>query len=1217
MNFLYDFVGNYSYCHFRVGIALRLIFTFMIINVFPVNAVSHMQHLDMPQARTSIKNVFRTIKVQTGFDVVWDDNIINSDLQINADFRRSTLDQVMERCLQGTQLSYTIDQKSIVIHPLRILNFKKNQDSIFYSGRVVDREGQPLGGATIRVKFSPKGVYTDAGGYFKLKAPSSSKVNLLISFVGFINAEITVSPIKLKLKDIQLLTATQELGQVEIVSNGYQDFARERSTGSFEQVTSLQLQHSTNPNLLKRLEGITTAVNFNNVLTPTIAGAQPIGVVSSVANITIRGRNTLNLPGSANSSGQPLVVIDGVASAYDMSQLDPNDVESVTILKDAAAASIWGSRAANGVFVIKTKRGNYNRPLNISFNGNIAVNEKPDLFYRKRMSISDFIDAQRLQFIQSRTNLGSPSVTNPQAVVSPVAEIMDALINKRTLSEAEANLQLDVLRSNDVRDDIKKYLLREAVNQNYSLGISGGSQKIAQRLSSAYSNSISNTVNNNNQRLTFTYNVSIKPLKNLELQGTFSYTQRNTSSQATNTYVGTDPQQFYPYASLADQNGTALSVNYKYRPSFVDLLNSAYGSRILNMVYKPLEEKDLGSQKSKEQGYNLNLNAIYNFSKSFSGNIIYSYNRFTSAQEIYYSKDSYYMRELINRFTDRSSFAKNIPVGGLFQPRTITTTNKTVRGQLNFNQFWKGGHSLNAIAGVDVGEGFTSLIGNQFYGYNPETLLYNNSLNYAGAVNTLWNALFTGQSTALIPAQPSALLSSVRGRTFSSYANAAYNYQNRYTLSASIRRDGSNALGMTENISGKPFYSFGTRWNIAAESFYNLEWLSILSLRSTFGYNGNTNPLTFPKPRITYSTGTGVNGLMFASAPPDGNEEASNSKLRPERTGVLNFGLDWALKDSRFNGSFEYYVKNTKDLITSNTLDPSTGFTRLPYNTGDLHGYGIDMILNSQNLRLGNFSWSSNLLFSYNRVKVVKLYVAGGKIAGSLVAAPSAGDQFTVGNDLNRLFAFSWAGLDPQTGNPRIFLNGQPVVISDGSVGTTNYNLIYNSAPNNAKYIGSSVPVYFGSIRNTFNYGSFSVSANILYKLKYFIRRPAADLASYSRLYQDNIVLGSEFAYRWQRPGDELRTNVPSLTYPGSTFKDSMYRLADINILKGDHIRLQEINLSYRFSSILGGSLKSPRIYGNIDNLGILWRANRLGIDPDINDVPQPRTYSFGFSANF
>lgn len=1202
-------------------LVMRFVILFLITGIMQVSATSYAQKITLTKKNIMIRQVFKEIKNQTGYDVLWQRDVFDATKLINVRFKEASLQEVLNDCLEGQRLAYTIDEHSIIIQRQIKQISQSNtirQDSLLYTGRVMDENGNPLAGANVRIKNTTKGVVTNSNGQFSIYIPGTAAI-LYISYIGYINQEIPVAGNNSKRINVQMTTISGNLKEVNVVSNGYQDIPKERATGSFEVITAKQLQHSTDPNLLKRLEGITTSINFNNNLTPTIAGQSTLQGQSSLGNITIRGKNTLNTNNNStsNTSGQPLLVIDGIASAYDITQINPNDVESVTILKDAAAASIWGSRAANGVIVVKTKQGNYERPLSISFNSNFNITEKPNLFYRKTMSTSDFINAQREQFIQQQTNLYSPTAMFPQPVYSPVAEIMDALINQKTITEVQANAQLDALRSNDVRNDITKYMLRNSLLQSYSLGIDGGSKKVSYRLSGGYDNALANINGYKNDRITLNYSSSIKLLKNLELIGVMNYIQQNQHNQAPNTSVGTDAGNFYPYTKLADTNGDPLAVAHMYRPSFIDSLNSVYGNKINDMTYKPLDEINQGYLNTKGQGININITTLYRFNSGFSANVTYSYNRFRNDQETYYSKDSYYMRELVNRFTNinatNGTVSYGIPNGGYDALVINTSTINTLRGQLNYNKTWNRKHSLNAIAGIDLSQSYSEYNGTQYYGYDPNKLSQNPNINYNTPLNTLYYNL-SFQNTDQVPIG-GFLLGYNRNRTLSSYANASYTYNDRYTVSGSIRRDGSSTFSSTTNKSGTPFYSLGTSWNIANESFYNFDWLPKLQLRSTYGYNGNTNPLLSPRARIArVNYGTGLNGLIYDALKPD---EATNNNYRPERTAVLNFGLDYGVKNGRLSGSFEYYIKNTKDLITANTLDPSTGFSSLQYNTGDLHGYGVDMTINSENLKAGKFSWRSNLLLSYNRVKVSKLYVPGVQNAGNLLSdfGPSS---YTVGYDLSRLFAYPWAGLDPQTGSPRTYLNGKLIVVNDTQAGIDNFNALYYSSKDNVKYMGSAVPVYFGSLRNTFSYGAFSISANILYKFKYFMRRPIGDLSLSTRLFDgaNGNLIGAEYANRWQKPGDENFTNVPSLTFPVVGASDALYQSADINVIRADHIRLQEINLSYSFSN-KNWFLKNPRIYANISNLGIIWRANKFGIDPDINDVPQPRTYSFGLSANF
>lgn len=367
---------------------------------------------------------------------------------------------------------------------------------VLYHGTVFDENGQRLLGATIKVKGRKNVSRTTPEGNFFIEGPA--RATLIISYVGYINKEIGVTAAdKNSILKITMAPNSKQLGEVNIVSTGYQDKSKESATGAFELVTKEQLQHSNDPNILKRLDGITTSLDFrtNSITNPTNSSAGSFGT-SPLANLTIRGKNTLNVFNTPdNTSGQPLVVIDGIASAYSVDQVSPDDVESITILKDAASASIWGSRAANGVIVIKTKRGSYSRPTRVSFNTNIDVTEKMDLFYRKLMSTSDYVDAQMFAYnnlFKGTATLPAFSATQARAVVSPVAEIMNQM-KTGAITAAQGKVQLDALRGNDIRNDMEKYLIRPAVSQNYSLAIDGGSKQVAYRLSGSYNNNLNNT----------------------------------------------------------------------------------------------------------------------------------------------------------------------------------------------------------------------------------------------------------------------------------------------------------------------------------------------------------------------------------------------------------------------------------------------------------------------------------------------------------------------------------------------------------------------------------------------------------------------------------------------------------------------------------------------------------------------------------------------------
>jgi TonB-linked SusC/RagA family outer membrane protein len=1224
------FYSKFSYrppaCVNKFLFVMKLIIVLMTTVFIQFSIAADAQKISLSVKNAPLEKILKEIRVQTGYDFFCDLDILKTAKKVDMEVKEVSIEQALYSCLRDQDLAYTIDNKIIVITrkktapPAGANSFIKD---IYLTGKIVDESGQPLPGATITIKRTGQSVVTSGTGGYGINVKETDV--LIVSYVGYNTREIKVSDSKPDVPFvISLPLSTNKLQQVEVVSTGYQDLPKERATGSFEVISKEQLQHSTNQNLLKRLEGITTSMDFNNHLFNNFTTARPRQ--TALAGVTIRGKNTLNvglLQDKFSLSGNILIVIDGVATPYSIDDINPNDVENITILKDAAAASIWGSRAANGVIVIKTKRGKFNSPVSVSFSANLNITDKFDLFYRKTMSVSDYIDAQvhlyRDMFAANgNMAIEDPNLVQPQQRISPVAEIMNEYKIGR-LDSIQAFAKLDALRGNDIRRDYDKYLLRKPITQNYSLGISGGSKNFAYRLSGGYDRALGSAVTDGNNRATLNYATTITPIKNLQIETVVSYNQTNSHTQPTDyavraqrTGVGYDP-----YSRLADDQGNALPLYPDFRPSFLDTLAKNYGNRILDMSYKPLEEMNLGYNKLRSQGLNLNLNANYQINEIFAASLTYSYNWGLSESTVLNDERSYFMRQLINNFTNPAQpadgnpedplnpfvpFQRQIPLGGRLSYAPTKSNNQTLRGQININKTWNTKHVLSAIAGMDVSQLYSSTTGTQFYGYKENGSRQNNIISFGKYVYTLYNDKDFGFSSSFIP-ELSPELSFIKSRMYSFYSNAAYTFDRRYTLSGSIRKDASSLFGNSYNSGGTPFFSVGGSWSINNESFYKLSWLPYLQIRATFGYNGNTNTRYSAIPFIVYNQ-PGTNSLPYIVT-----SGASNSKFRPEKSAILNLGLNFGLKNNRISGSIEYYIRKTTDLIAPGPLDPSTGFSSQEYNLGNLRATGTDITINSLNLQTGLFSWTSNFLFSNNKVKVTKLFTSKPLTSNQIIGNSV---QYNEGAELSRLYAWKWAGLDPQTGDPMIYLDGKALNVTNQQ----NANALYQAPISALKFMGSSVPVYYGSFRNTFRYQNFSISANFLYKLGYYFRPPASQFAIYYQLFPNNFLLGAEYANRWQKPGDEKITHVPSISYSSNSGRDQFYYNSDINVFKADHIRLQEINLSYTFNT-KNGFIKNPRIYGFVNNLGLIWKANKAGLDPEANDYPQPRSYNIGFSANF
>lgn len=1169
--------------------------------------------ITLNEKNAPLENVLKSIKQQTGYTFIYESDALQQH-SVSVNVNNVSLATALQLCFKDQGLTYKVIDKNVVIQqsqtPVKVKNFH-------LSGKVVDKNNKPLIGATIRIKNSDYQFSTDSSGEFRVDA-EVEKVVLLVSYIGYQTREIAV-PRQIDGLVITLALNVSELDAVTVVSTGYQELPKERATGSFEVITNKQLNQVTGSDILTRLIGNTTALNFNPQLSPTSSSdPQKKSVLST---LVVRGANSLQIGQGVNTGSYPLVVIDGVAVEDNtigyyytidedpVAKINPNDVESVTILKDAAAASIWGSRAANGVIVITTKKGKFNQPMQISFNSNLTVADKPNLFYYKRASTADYVGLQKQLYALGSYD-GTLSYADyaqygyNQPAVPEVVEILEAQ-KHGTITADQANAQLAALGNNDIRNDITKYILRKPINQQYSLSVTGGSNDISYRLSGGYDNDMNNTIRSGDNRLTLSSSTTVKPTKNLDIQTNITYMQFNRMDESAGNYFnesgnGNLHSSFLdPYTRLADNNGNPLAVIRDNRPEYVD---TAGHGNLLDWHYVPLTDITEGYTKTNQSEVTINLQGNYKLNDVFKFGIIYNYEKLTTNVYDVEGANSYAARDLINKYTSPYNyvnpatgqpepFHRSIPVGGIYSPTFDNLSGQTLRGQFNFDKTWNSKNVVNALAGAELRSSYATGAYNTYYGYNEDTKQYNNQLDFQRRDIPY----YIGNSLTQLPYN--SLNTDNRQRAISEFIEATYTYDRRYAISGSMRRDGSNVFGVATNNSFKPFYSVGGLWNINNEKFYKVDALPLLQLRATFGYNGNVNYTIPPIAVVGYPTSIGLNGLPYAYL-----VGATNNQLRPERTGELNLGLDFGFKNSRVTGSIEYYTKNDNGILTEAPVDPTIGVTEISYNAADTKTHGVDIKINTINVKSGPFSWTSNFMFSYNKIKITQIYTD--YYADANAYSVILGAQVK-GTGLTPIYAFKWAGLN-NTGAPQVYMDGKK---------TTDYSgVAFDSYKASLQYIGSGTPITWGSFRNSFSYQNITLSANILYRLGYYFRKP--DAINYSALVSGTSFLPAEYDQRWQKPGDEAHTNVPAFIYPTNSIGDVVYTNSTINVLKGDNVRLQEINLSYNFK-LDKWKIKNIRVYGDIQNLGILWRANKLGYDPDALDVPLPLTYALGLSATF
>ncbi len=1044
------------------------------------------------------------------------------------------------------------------------------QQILKLKGKVTDRNHIALAGATVTISNQTT-AQTDSVGDFSINIkPGSYWVSF--SYLGYFEQKklLQIDGNTLALAIILEANPTQ-LQEVEI-STGYQKIPKERATGSFEFVNQQALEKIVSTNIIDRLQFMVAGLVFNKDQT----------VANGSSAISIRGQNTIF------ASTKPLIVIDNFPYDGDLSNLNPNDVESITILKDAAAASIWGARAGNGVIVVTTKKGKYNQDLRINFNANVTAMERPDQFYQSRMSSADAIGIEKELFEKGFYKNREISVTN--TVLSPVIELLIAKRDGKLSSElADAAIANYALLDN--RSDINKYLYRNGINRQYSLSLNGGTAASNFYVSAGYDQNATSLTGNDYNRTTLNLNHNYNLFKGkLELNTGFSFNRSNTQSNNPGTSITIDNFPL-PYLMLADSQGNPLSIP-RFRQSFSDL---SYSKGMLNWDYRSLQELAIANDHSLQTDYRLSTGFKYNINSFLNLNVNYQYGTTNSNRNNIQSQDTYLVRNQINRLTvinADGTFTRPIPLGGILDKTDNFAQSHNFRSQLNIDKDWNK-HSLHAISGFEVREQISEINTSRLYGYDEE----HGSSKIVDYVNSSFPVYYSQGSTSSIAYGGSQNYMIDRYRSW--FGNLSYAYLKRYLFTASARLDQSNLFGVAANQKGVPLYAVGAGWTINEESFYKIKWLPELKARITYGYNGNVDKTLSAYTTARYTSPAPNTNLPYAVVlnPP-------NPSLRWERVQIINAGLDFATAGRRVNGSIEFYTKRGIDLIGQAPFAPVTGILSFKGNTANIAGKGIDFTLNTINVQR-KISWYSTFLFSYATDKVTKY----------LLASSSALSGIIVGRPLLNISAFKWGGLDPLTGDPQGYL--------DGKLSKDYTSLVAKDGVEDLAYMGSVRPKYFGAIRNSFSYAGFQLSANISYRLGYVFRRNS--IRYYSSIISaiDNGLTSAhgDYALRWKKPGDELITNVPSTSTTATTSRDNFYNQSTIMIEKGDHIRFEDITLNYDLKSIK--NLKKPfnsiSFYMYAKNLGIIWKATKADLDPDYSTshYTPVKTFAAGLRMNF
>ncbi len=1142
----------------------------------------------------SLETVFDVIKEQTGYVFFYNYKFLNKADRIDIDVKDASVEDVIKTCLADQSLNYYIEDKTVVIiEDTGASSSEALEEAVLIDvkGKVSAKNGDVLPGATIRIKGTTKGTVTNKSGEFSLFQIEEG-VKIIISFIGYQTKEVEVKGDTFL--NVVLVPEATELEGIAIYSTGYQSVPKERATGSFEKIDARMFNSRSGDNIINRLEGMVPGLLFDQ-------RTQRVGE-GGFTNVTIRGPSDLG--SSPREVNRPLVVVDNIEYEGDIRDINTNDVEDITFLKDAAATSIWGVRAGNGVIVITTKKGTYKKDLTVNVHTNFSISDKPDLNYSygQYLNSSDFIDMEMMLYDLGRYNSDISDTWLGGDPLSPVVQILEKK-KAGDLTDSEANAQIDLLRGYSFHKDLLKYVYKKRVLQQYAFDISKGTDKLSYFFSTGYDKNSGDYKGTEDERITVNSKVKLKPLKNLEVSTNFYFSRRkHIQGNRVFTSAGkeTGKSGYYPYARLADNQGNPLTLVQNFRISWAEIEGQLRG---LDWTYVPLNDLNKQEFTSKDWQVLLDFGASYQISPALKAEVLYQYQKANGESKQLWLQESYYVRDLVNRFTEitASNIIRHLPLGDVVQFSNSAITSNTIRAQLNYDKTWSNKHQFSAILGGEIRETISeSKLPLIIYGYNDDNL----SSQVLDFNQSYMNYNLSYYQTPF-PFNPYSFTENTT-RLPSIYTNMSYTYDYKYTLTFSARKDGANLYGVKSNQKFNPNWSAGFSWNISNEEFYKATWLPYLKFRATYGFAGNMNSSLSAKTTLKHRGNHYQTGRPYATINNLPNADLTWMKVR-----TTNLGLDFTFKNNRLSGSIEYYNKKTSRIYSPIELDPTTGKGLQVVNDGELKGNGIDITLNSKNIIKKNFEWSSSFIFSYETNEVVKY---DGPVYPSSLPGFGTGVNPIIGNNLYGLYSFNFAGLDEE-GNPLGY-------DENGELTSTHSWNTYTLSPDTVTelvYHGSARPTYYGALRNTVKWKGFELYFNITFRMGYYFRK---NTVNYSGLENQWGDIHTDILDRWQNPGDEDVTSIPAMPENLSDWKlryrDKFYAYSSATVAKADNIRLQDINLSYTFSKP-DWYIQNLRVYVNISNIGILWRANDWNLDPDFGPTsyPTPHMITFGLTANF
>ncbi len=1035
---------------------------------------------------------------------------------VSIECRNCSVADAIGKALLHTGLEFKLVNTTIVVFKKPAANAAPAQ-TITVQGVVRNEMNAPL--PYVSVASGKKGVITSEDGSFLLPdLPADAPVRF--SLIGF-------DPRTIMAKDLAnghpviLTSPGKNLNTVE-VTTAYQRIRPEQSTGAIASISTKEYESRISTDFLSGIQNKLPGLLINTDLK-----------FEDNSLFQIRGLSTI----SANK--QPLIVVDGYPTELSLSAINPNEIKSVTVLKDAASATIYGVRASNGVIIIERKQAEVGK-TKLAFRTTLGITPKEQYStYRYAPN------SAKLNYLRDSYKDGADlpvdwsNYENNPSVYQPGFEI---LLDKKAgrITEQQLEQRFAALAAYDNAADYSRLFLRTAVNQQYDVNMSGGTERATYYISANYMNNRRNTVNNINHQFLLSARGTYKFNKKLSLELTTDYLETKA-----NLAPVPDIKSLYGYERFTDSlgNPAAIFTGSNMNPVF-NQLNIQRGLYD-NMNY-PLVNINEISDINRTLNNKIIANFNYKITKGLNLRFGGIYENSTARLKHYASEKSSEARQYVNRYAESNAngLLFNVPKGGYINKKSISSINYTLRAQLDYNRIFQQQHSLNLIAGAEIRKVTSESATSSTFGYNDQTLLQQ-PVDFNKILTGSWLSKYASGN-------PGLTFSNLFGRTYaddryiSGYFNGIYSYRSKYSLSGSLRVDQSNLFGTDPKYRYKPLWSLGAGWNIDQENFLqDASWLDQLKLRVAYGINGNTSKASIPQIVAAFAT----NLRTYPSSTSLELSSMENKALRWEETANFNAGLDFRLF-GRINGNIDYYNRKSKDLLAASQIDPTKGASSATLNAASIQNNGLELSLNADWISRKRFNWNTGIILARNTNKVVSLYVNN-----TLQSYLYLTNNYIVGYPVGAMFSYRYAGLDT-AGLPLMYdVNGK---VKSPGFGTADQGL------KDLTYNGNSIPSINGGISNRIDIGNFYFYCMIDYYGGFKTRIPAPSVYDYRPL------AGAENYFRVK--GDEAKTDIMGL-YPYwlyNSYHTYVYNYADKNVVSGAYLVLRDITISYNLRNLKG-----------------------------------------------